>query len=447
MLALALIYSVFLHLIAASPIPGGNVNQVSLIKQWDTTGNQYPTVFMHGIFGFGEAKPLLGFINYWGGPTQNILQMLRQKGYKVAAPSMGPLSSNWERACEAYAQITGSLTDYGLVRSKQFGHKRFGLDHTGKPLVPGFMQKSSKIKINLVGHSMGGPTSRLLVHLLKFGSPQEMEACVRAKVVCSPLFWTNKTQSYVNGVFAISGVHQGSTFDDFLQSTGSFLNFFKQTILVIIGANNSNDLKLYDMQLGHWGLDQTSSESIDQYFERLQKSQWVNSKSTALFDLSVKALSDPLISFVQNAPETTYFSMAGIATSFDGRNANPTGDMLIFLVPTAVIIGSYSNPSLPILTQTYSPMEWRQNDGLVMLASSRGPPSGFVSFSMNMQSENLADLAVSAPKKQPAKGVYNFVGSWKGGDHMAIVGGLDLVPGLRDNFYINIMALLASLSP
>ncbi|KAI9328345.1 Alpha/Beta hydrolase protein [Obelidium mucronatum] len=416
MLALVLIYSVFIHLISACPsncLVGGDANHLSVVEQWDTAGNRHPTVFLHGLMGFGEAQPILGFLNYWGGSTQNILHTLREKGHTIVAPSMGTLSSNWERACEAYAQLSGSLTDYGVARSQQFGHKRFGLNHAGKPpLVPGFMQESNKLKINLVGHSMGGTTARLLVHLLKFGSPQEMEACVQANAVCSPLFWTNKTQSYVNGVFSVSGVHQGSTYSDFLQSSELCLNFFKRMFLAMIGANNSNNLKLYDIQLDHWGMErQSSSENIHQYFERLKKSKWANSKSNAMFDISVQALSDPLISFVQNSPDTTYFSINGIATSFDGRNANPTGDMLIFLVPTSVIIGSYSNSSLPILTQTYSPMEWRQNDGLVMQASSRGPVSGFVSFPINMLSDNPGDLAVSAPKKQPAKGVYNFVGS------------------------------------
>ncbi|KAJ3020123.1 UNVERIFIED_CONTAM: hypothetical protein HDU68_010336 [Siphonaria sp. JEL0065] len=434
MLALLLLISCnVIFQTAASPVPGGPTGQqTNLVKQWNTTGNQYPTVFIHGWLGWGEANPRFGIQNYWGGVTQNILDTLRSQGYVVSAPGVGPLSSNWERAAEAFAQITATRTDYGVARSHQFGHKRFGQDHTGKPLVPGFLKNGSSTKINLVAHSMGGPTARLLVHLL----------C--ANTVCSPLYWTNRTQSYVNGVFSIAGVYQGTPFDDYLQSNSKFFGFIKKAILSLVGINDLNNL-VYDLQLSHWGLSQQPNESVESYFARVEKSQWLNTKSNALFDLSVKSLNDPLISFVKNVPEVTYFSSAGITTTFDGQDAHAEDSTLIFLIPAAEIIGSYSNASLPILS-TFTPKEWRQNDGLVPLASSRGPTSGFVAFPLDLQSGNENALALSAPRKTPGKGVFNFVGSLDETDHMALIGSVDLVSGLRDRYYLNILSLLSSLS-
>ncbi|KAJ3008262.1 UNVERIFIED_CONTAM: hypothetical protein HDU68_003172 [Siphonaria sp. JEL0065] len=434
--------------VVSSPIPGGTPRQQpTLVKQWGTIGNQYPTVFIHGLLGFSEATPLLGFMNYWGGATQNILTTLRSNGYTVSAPGVGPLSSNWERACEVYAQIAGVVTDYGIARAHQFGHYRFGKAYSAnQALVPGFMQATSKTKINIVGHSMGGPTARLLVHLLEFGSQAELDACVQAQTVCSPLFWTNKTRSYVNGVFAISGAHQGSPFDDELQSNGGFLDFFKQAVISLVGANNWGKLNIYDLQLGHWGLNPYPSEDVDDYFARIQKSAWLKSKSHALFDLSIQAQSDSLVSFVKNAPDTTYFSVAGITTSFDGRYANAELSTFIFLAPIAEFVGSYSNASLPLLS-TFSPKEWRQNDGLVPLASSRGPASGFTSFPIDLESGSQADLTASAPRTAPGKGVYHFVGILDHADHAALIGVSDIIPGQRDDLYLNIMRILASLSP
>ncbi len=35
--------------------------------------------------------------------------MLSEMGYKVLVVRLGPISSNWERACEMYAQLTVSM--------------------------------------------------------------------------------------------------------------------------------------------------------------------------------------------------------------------------------------------------------------------------------------------------------------------------------------------------
>ncbi|KAI8607314.1 Alpha/Beta hydrolase protein, partial [Chytriomyces sp. MP71] len=257
--------------VIAVPLPAGTS---SLTDLWGTQGNKYPTVFLHGLAGWGEQRPILGFLNYWGGATQNLLTLTRAQGFTVVAPNMGPLSSNWERACEAFAQLTGSKTDYGVGRSVMFGHARFGEDWSGKAMLPDFaanFQPGSKTfnKINVVGHSMGGPTARTLTHLLTFGSQTEMDACANTKTACSPLFWTNKTSSYVNGVLALSGVHQGSQVDDYLHATNGLVTFTKTLFSTLVGINNFNNIDLWDLQLGHWGLNQNSGEMFPDYLARV----------------------------------------------------------------------------------------------------------------------------------------------------------------------------------
>lgn len=53
----------------------------------------------------GWGAPLLGSLNYWGG-VEDIPNLLLRNGYTVIVSSIAPLSSNWERACELYRELT-----------------------------------------------------------------------------------------------------------------------------------------------------------------------------------------------------------------------------------------------------------------------------------------------------------------------------------------------------
>jgi triacylglycerol lipase len=60
------------------------------------------------------------------------MKMFRDAGYKTHYASMGPVSSNHDRACELYAQIKGLVVDYGANHSAFYKHARFGKNYTGK---------------------------------------------------------------------------------------------------------------------------------------------------------------------------------------------------------------------------------------------------------------------------------------------------------------------------
>jgi hypothetical protein len=56
-----------------------------------------------GFLGWGA--PLFGTVNYFGGVI-DIPKILVDRGYTVIVASVSPISSNWERACELYRQLT-----------------------------------------------------------------------------------------------------------------------------------------------------------------------------------------------------------------------------------------------------------------------------------------------------------------------------------------------------
>ena len=88
--------------------------------------NKYPFIFIHGMMGWGEDLKVYKLLPYWGVMCGNYTKMLRESGTEAYAPSVGPLSSAWDRACELYAQLVGGTVDYGAAHAPKYHHERFG---------------------------------------------------------------------------------------------------------------------------------------------------------------------------------------------------------------------------------------------------------------------------------------------------------------------------------
>ena len=134
--------------------------------------NKYPYVYVHGLFGWGADEGIDGTLPYWGAASCSLMDELNKLHYESYAASVGPMSSNWDRVCELYAQITGTRVDYGKAHSEKFNHSRYGRTYT-KPMIEGWGEPDADgniKKINLVGHSFGGATVRTLTALLAYGS-------------------------------------------------------------------------------------------------------------------------------------------------------------------------------------------------------------------------------------------------------------------------------------
>ena len=214
----------------------GTVLQIryDLVREawWALNGGkvQYPYVLVHGLGGWGSGDGINQTAQYWGADTGNLVEYLTGEGNSVVAPSVGPVSSAWDRACELYAQLTGTTVDYGAAHAAQHNHARFGRSYT-EPLVANWGGRArgfQRVKINLVGHSFGGATVRLLTSLLAFGSEAEQAATGKET---SGLF-TGGKGSWVNSVTTLCAPHNGSSLTCVLGSLGGIVGISDPTQLL-----------------------------------------------------------------------------------------------------------------------------------------------------------------------------------------------------------------------
>ena len=139
-------------------------------------------VFVHGLSGWGSYDDTYRRMPYWGMRGGDLMVFLRGKGFSCYSASVSPTGSAWDRACELYAQLAGTRTDYGAVHSRQYRHDRFGTDFSGNSLLPGWDRDTHLV---LLGQSFGGATVRLFAHLLAYGDETERRA---SSDELSPLF-------------------------------------------------------------------------------------------------------------------------------------------------------------------------------------------------------------------------------------------------------------------
>lgn len=253
-----------------------------------------PVIFVHGFLGFGEDE-LFGF-QYWPYASE-----FQAEGFTTHAASVGPVSSNWDRACELYAQIKGTRVDYGAAHSAEAGHLRDGKDYTGIGFYPSW---SPSNPVHLVGHSMGGQTIRMLEILLREGDKDERDASGPN----SELFDGGNTM--IKSITTFSAPHDGTQLVGILGP--GFVNVIRNIIVLFAGlVDESLVEQVYDFDLDHWGVSRAPGESPNDYWTRLESTVLRDDVvDLAPFDLS------PAGALVQNNrgqqayPDTHYFSFA-----------------------------------------------------------------------------------------------------------------------------------------
>lgn len=372
-------------------------------------------IFVHGLFGWGESDPVYRFFPQWGMGSGNVVKDLRRQGWDCHAPAVGPLSSAWDRACELYAWLTGTRTDYGAAHSARCGHARYGRAF-GAPLVPDW---SAERPVDLIGHSFGGATSRLLVHLLQNGSALERAACEDP----SPLFLGGQAE-LVRSVTCIASPHNGSTLG--VAVPDSICRVAEMNKLVAAGAVRLAPDGRFDFKLDQFGAAAEPDEDFVEAVRRLS-AMTVEHGDGAVVDLSVdNALA--LNARIAMPEHVYYFSEPCCRTREKNGVHVPDTTMPPLLRESAGSMGACFDMTTPggvAITR-----DWLPNDGLVNTISALCPHGAPHEF-------------VTAETKAFRRGVWNVMPVHTA-DHLEIIGGFGH-PVKTRRFYRALMKRLDSL--
>ena len=276
--------------------------------------SKYPVVLLHGMFGYGQQEITEKVLPYYGLWNVHIRKMFEKEGVRCVAPSLGPYTSAWNRACEAYAQLVGGRVDYGKVHSEKFGCERYG--RTYKALLPEWGTKDANgdiIKVNFIGHSFGGVTARLLTQLLIDGSEEERNGTPENEL--SPLF-KGGNKNLVHSITTLASPHNGATCTE--ERTGKVMTEIVVKICQLFSIIDATPLRsIYDLRLDQYGITKEKIPFIRIYnmskqTELIRKYLYEN-KDNIIYDLTFKGAKE-LNDKIPTRDNIYYFSFRGQRT-------------------------------------------------------------------------------------------------------------------------------------
>lgn len=353
--------------------------------------NELTYVFVHGLSGWGSYDERYQKMPYWGMRNGDLIQQLRKEGFNCYAASVSPHGSAYDRACELYAQLAGTRTDYGTFHSQKHGHERFGRDFTGIPLIPEFNENT---RLVIFGHSFGGATIRMFAHIMANGLPEEQDDD------CSAFLRGGKADN-IFALVTLAAPHNGTTAYDMYLDESFDPSKVRTTMMerfagkMMSRANSSNqetlpadDCAAYDMH-------------IDNALELNRK----------------LLLSD----------KTYYFSQpCDITVRTAENNYEPISSQTEILYRrTGRIMGAYSGKTQGGYIIDDS---WKPNDGLVNTISATYP---------------FSDPHKQFDEKHIEKGTWNVFETCRG-DHMSLQGGMTKGKPIFP-YYLKLLKMISSL--
>ena len=434
---------------------------------WELNGGrvEYPYVLVHGLGGWGEGSGINNVAPYWGSTSGDLAGLLRNEGFEVYTPSIGPVSSAWDRACELYAQLTGTRVDYGEAHSKEHNHERYGRTYA-TPVVENWGQElnGGQIKkINLIGHSFGGATVRLLTSLLEYGDEAEIAASGEN---VSPLFSGGKGD-WVFSVTALCAPHNGSSLTEILNGSDSLLssignsdsgNSLLKSVLASVGMTDilsgpdifsTTDLLIsfcllannltepisgtYDLMLDHFGINSLLDNSMRTSIEKVIAS----GNDHAGYDLSPDGAAE-LNDKIRTVEGVYYFSYAYSATNKAAILGGqiPSLDMLFILQLPALAMGTFKGTTADGIVIDE---KWQDNDGLVSVVSAQKPD--------DEEGIYLGGDVTDTKPQDVEKGVWN-ISATKTGHHGTVIGLAPFDSNANQktkNFYVKLFDFIALL--
>lgn len=329
--------------------------------QPEVTASEYPCVFVSGLLGWGEYdEEFYEKMPYWGMGSSDLLELFRANSTICAAASVGPISSTWDRACDLYAQLTGTVVDYGEAHSLAHGHERYGRSYVGNALLDSF----GDTKINLFGHSFGGVTVRFFTYLLEYGAPAEVEASGDG---VSP-FFTGGKGNLVHSVTTLSSPNNGCVLADTVYDLRFpvFMGAVTVNALSSLGTN-----PLYPMKLEQFGLTADPILNVNSKFSFKHAANFEKYGDNCCYDLSLAGMQE-LNALMEPVDSVYYFCYTGCGTkpSRFGGNQVPTDAVDSISKLSARLIGRCSGRTVAGIELTD---EWEPNDGLVPVISGLYP--------------------------------------------------------------------------
>ena len=373
-------------------------------------------VLVHGMGGWGTGSELDDEAKYWGSSTGDLAQYLRERGYTTVTPTVGPISSAWDRACELYAVLTGGTVDYGAAHAKAHNHARYGRTYE-TPLLEIWDEAHPA---HLIGHSFGGETVRLLCSLLAYGD--EAEKADGASDI-SPLFTGGKS-ALVQSVTALCSPHNGSSLTCMLDSlgmdsAGGLFSLLCQTAAGLADPASGR----YDFMLDQFGLGVVSTDP-EALSDAVSGMRDIGTDHAGC-DLTPDGAAE-LNKRIRLSPDIYYFSYAYRTTKETASGAQEVlPSTYSVLAPFAYIMGSYTGTTPGGIAIDQS---WQPNDGLVNVVSALYP---------------AGDPHTELDPAAPQKGIWN-VAPVREGHHGTVIG-LDADADATHAFYIALFGMLEGL--
>ncbi len=345
--------------------------------EWKT---DYTFVFVHGLSGWGSYDAVDKIMPYWGMFGGNLITYLNARGFECRSASVTATASSWDRACELYAQLTGTKTDYGEEHAKRCNHKRYGKDFTGRALIDKW---SAEDKINLLGHSFGGATVRLFSEILANGSEAEQKATPANEI---SEFFKGGRGDWIYSITSLAAPHNGTTAYDIKDIVAEDEN------ATVPEKTTSGLLSVATAPIND-GRDENDSAAYDMRIDNAMK------------------LNEGITTF----ENIYYFSFACCATeeNADGTSSPVESKMERLFIPSSKRMGSFEAVTEGGVVLDKS---WRKNDGLVNTVSAMYP---FGAPHTDFNKDSIS------------RGIWNVMPIYSG-DHMSLQGGMTVKNNVRE---------------